>query len=94
VLVMPETHHEIVFFEGRVQGVGFRYTVLQVAKEYVVTGFVCNLVDSRVHLEAEGEREEVDAFVSAIEERMHGYIRKTERQSRRRPPEFSGFEIR
>jgi acylphosphatase len=92
---MSQVHHEAVFFSGHVQGVGFRYSVLQVAKEFDVTGFVRNLADGRVQLEAEGTAEDVAAFVAAIEERMHGYIRKTERSGgRSRAPEFSGFAIR
>ena len=91
---MSEVHHEAVYFTGRVLGVGFRYTALQVAKEFEVAGFVRNLPDGRVHLEAEGRATEVAAFVTALEERMHGYIRKTERSARVRPPEFSGFGIK
>ncbi len=91
---MPDVHHETVFFSGRVQGVGFRYQSLQVSKEFDVTGYVTNLPDGRVQLEAEGEAGEVAAFVAAIEERMHGYIRKRERQSDRRPAQFRGFAIR
>ena len=41
-----------VFFEGRVQGVGFRYSVRQLAKGYDVAGWVRNLPDGRVELEA------------------------------------------
>ena len=37
---------------------------------------------------------EVDAFVGAVEERMHGHIRKVERATARREPVFRGFEIR
>ena len=91
---MTEVHHETVFFSGRVQGVGFRYTTFQVAKEFDVTGFVLNMPDGRVHLEAEGNPDEVNAFVTALEERMHGYIRKTERRSARQEPQFKGFTIR
>ncbi|MFT3782163.1 MAG: acylphosphatase [Nibricoccus sp.] len=91
---MPDIHHETVFFSGRVQGVGFRYTALQVAKEFDVSGWVKNLTDGRVQLEAEGEPTTVKAFVTALEERMHGYIRKTERQSAKRAPQFVGFTIR
>ena len=90
---MAEVHHETVFFTGRVQGVGFRYSTVQVAKEFEVTGFVKNLADGRVQLEAEGARTEVDAFVKAVEERMHGFIRKTERAGRRRPGQVEGFQI-
>ena len=91
---MGDVHHETVFFSGRVQGVGFRYTTQQVAKEFEVTGFVANLTDGRVHLEAEGLASEIDAFVKAINERMHSYIRKIDRKSSRRPPEFKDFYIK
>lgn len=91
---MHEVQHEIVFFEGRVQGVGFRYTVLQLSKEFEASGFVSNLPDGRVHLELEGKKNEIEAFVNAIQDRMHGHIKKMERASRHRPPEFAGFVIR
>ena len=90
---MADVHHETVYFSGRVQGVGFRYTTLQVAKEFEVAGRVRNLADGRVHLEVEGRASEVTAFVTAVEERMHGYIRKTERQAVTRPAQLQGFEI-
>jgi len=90
---MSEVHHETVVFSGRVQGVGFRYTALQVAKEFEVSGWVKNLPDGRVQLEAEGTPDTVKAFLGAIEERLHGFIRKTERQAAKRPPQFSGFTI-
>ena len=91
---MPEVHHESVFYSGHVQGVGFRYSVLQVAKEFEVAGFVSNLADGRVQLEAEGAPREVAAFVDSVQEKLHGYIRKVERSSRRRPPQFAGFAIK
>lgn len=91
---MSEVHHESVYFSGHVQGVGFRYTVLQVAREYEVAGFVSNLADGRVHLEAEGGEAELGQFIQAVEDRMHGYIRKVERRGERRPPQFNGFAIR
>lgn len=91
---MTDVHYETVFFSGHVQGVGFRYTTLQVAKEFEVSGFVKNLPDGRVQVEVEGRAEELDAFVAAIEERMHGYLRKTERSAGQRERQFSGFAIR
>lgn len=91
---MTDVHYETVFFSGHVQGVGFRYTTLQVAKEFEVSGFVKNLPDGRVQVEAEGRAEELSAFVAAIEERMHGYLRKIERNAGQRERQFSGFAIR
>jgi acylphosphatase len=55
---------------------------------------VRNLADGRVQVEAEGEAAEVDAFVGAIGEKMHGFIRKAERSNAQRPAEFRGFTIR
>lgn len=91
---MRDVHHETVYFSGHVQGVGFRYSVLQVAKEFDVAGYVRNLADGRVQLEAEGAAADVGAFVDAINEKMHGYIRKTERSAEKRPAQFSGFTIK
>ena len=83
-----------VFYEGNVQGVGFRYSVLQVAREFDVAGFVTNLADGRVQLEVEGAQQDITTFVEAVQEKMHGYVRKVERSSRRRPAQFSGFVIK
>ena len=91
---MGDVHHETVFFTGHVQGVGFRYAVLQVAKEFEVAGHVRNLADGRVEVEAEGSEAEISAFVEAIQERMHGHVRKVERTSVRRAPRHAGFVIR
>jgi acylphosphatase len=91
---MADVHHETVFFGGRVQGVGFRYQVLQASKEFDVAGYVRNLPDGRVQLEVEGEPGEIEAFVAAISGRMHGYIRQQERSAARRTAEFQGFSIR
>jgi acylphosphatase len=91
---MGDVRHETVFFSGRVQGVGFRFATLQVAKEFDVAGFVANLPDGRVRLEVEGSVENVDAFVTAVETRMHGYVRSLERSGSQRVPQFVGFTIR
>ena len=91
---MPQVSHWEAFFTGRVQGVGFRYATMQVAKEFEVTGFVQNLPDGRVLLEAEGAEAELEAFLAAVEERMHGHIRQVERSVRQREAQFSEFSIR
>lgn len=91
---MADVHHESVYFTGHVQGVGFRYSVLQVAREYEVAGYVSNLLDGRVQLEAEGTADDVTAFVEAVQEKMHGYIRKVERSGAKRPAQFTGFVIK
>ena len=67
-------HRLTVWFTGRVQGVGFRATVLRLGREFDVTGRVRNLDDGRVELEAEGERKELENFRERIELEMRRYI--------------------
>ena len=55
-----------LFYAGRVQGVGFRYTVKQIAAGYEVTGWVRNLVDGRVEMLVRGEKDQVEDFLAAI----------------------------
>jgi acylphosphatase len=57
-----------VIFEGRVQGVGFRYTVKQLAMGFDVIGDVKNLPDGTVELNLMGEEDEVDEFIREIVE--------------------------
>lgn len=91
---MADVHHETVFFSGHVQGVGFRYSVLQLAKEFEVAGVVTNLADGRVQLDAEGRAAEIAAFIAAIHEKLYGYIRKTERSAAQHAAQYTGFSIR
>ncbi len=66
-----------VYYEGRVQGVGFRYTVKTLAHGFDVTGTVCNLADGRVELRVGGDKEEVESFLAAIRESvLAGHIQK------------------
>src|SRR5205085_1202625 len=65
------------YYSGRVQGVGFRYAVKTQANGFEVTGTVCNLPDGRVELNAEGTREELEAFLQAIRDSEVGrFIRQ------------------
>jgi acylphosphatase len=84
-----------VFYEGNVQGIGFRYAVKQIARGFDVTGFVRNLRDGRVELQASGEEEEVRSFLDAIaESELRAHIRKTTENSLPSDTSFSGFSIR
>ena len=83
-----------VLFSGRVQGIGFRYTVKQTALGYEVTGWVKNLADGRVELLVEGERGELEAFQEAIPEAgLRRFIRETQLEWSNGTGEFRGFEI-
>ncbi len=91
---MQPLSHVTIFYTGRVQGVGFRYSTLQVAKEFEVSGFVTNLADGRVQLAAQGRSSEVEGFLTQIAERMHGYIRKAERQTLPIDNSYKSFSIK
>ena len=66
-----------VHFAGHVQGVGFRYTTAHIARRHEVAGYVQNLPDGRVQMVCEGEPDEVDRFLEAIEDAMGRYIDDT-----------------
>lgn len=53
-------------YEGRVQGVGFRFTCVNLAQDFNVSGFVKNEFDGSVSLMAEGEEDQLMGFLSAI----------------------------
>lgn len=83
-----------IYYQGRVQGVGFRYTVRQIAAQYQVAGYVQNLPDGRVFLVAAGEPAELDRFLEEIETQLGRYI--TGQQVSQLPDSgrVKGFEIR
>ena len=83
-----------VYFSGRVQGVGFRYQTLHVAQGYDVAGYVRNLPDGRVEMEAEGDIKELEEFVRAVEKKMDGFIKSVDRNTGTREPIMKGFAIR
>ena len=55
-----------IIFYGQVQGVGFRYTAKYAAESYGVAGWVRNLYDGSVEMEAEGREADIDAMLSMI----------------------------
>jgi acylphosphatase len=63
-----------VYYSGRVQGVGFRYTAQRLASGYAVAGYVRNLPNGDVELLAEGEADQVDAFLKAVADSMARHI--------------------
>ena len=84
-----------VLYMGRVQGVGFRYTVREIACGYELAGYVRNLQYGRVELVAEGVEEEVRAFLEAVRASQLGsHIRNEDANWEQAAGEFRGFDIR
>lgn len=83
-----------IFYEGRVQGVGFRYTTRRLASGYEVCGWVRNLPDGRVELQVTGERDEVNAFLKEIREStLAGHITSEQTYPIEIDKPFKGFQI-
>ena len=56
--------HKNIVIQGWVQGVGFRYAARKIAFQFGITGFVRNLPDGSVYIEAEGSEEQVKEFIT------------------------------
>ena len=69
---MQEQVH--VYFSGRVQGVGFRFTARTLAARYQLSGWVRNLPDGRVELLAQGLSKDVIEFLNGLRSEFKGYI--------------------
>ena len=88
---MIRTH---VIYRGRVQGVGFRATAQHLAAGLHVSGFVRNLHDGSVELEAQGQPDEIQRLLDSIATHFGGNIRDVSTQPRElRAAEQPGFRI-
>lgn len=83
-----------VRFSGHVQGVGFRYTTQDIARQFDVGGYVRNLPDGEVELIVEGDEREIDRFVKSIENRMGSFIRSVRTSTMPSTGEFRDFTVR
>lgn len=92
-LVYMEKRVEVVY-KGRVQGVGFRFTVERLANQQGVTGFVRNMPDGTVELVVEGEEAALKDFLAGIRSEMERYIHGAAEHWMEAAGEFKGFEIR
>ena len=93
---MPATIDLQIFYAGRVQGVGFRYSVKKLASGYDIVGWVRNLSDGRVELQVSGEEVEVEKFLKAVaESQLRTHIKQVERFPQSASCERNiGFKIR
>jgi acylphosphatase len=55
--------HYNITITGRVQRIGYRFSTMQSAYRYGVHGFVKNLDDDKVYIEAEGEENNLQDFL-------------------------------
>lgn len=83
-----------IYYSGKVQGVGFRYIVKDLAEGFRITGWVKNLQDGRVEILAELEEDILKDFLKKIRGNFSGYIRDVEIDWKPATGEFSEFAIK
>jgi len=83
-----------VFIEGRVQGVGFRYFVVEKAEQLGLTGWVRNTSQGEVEALVEGHRQQVDLLMEQLRRGPHGALVLDVRiQWESATGEYTGFDI-
>lgn len=84
--------HAII--SGRVQGVGFRATTRTIARQIGVVGSAKNLPDGTVEIYAQGTQDQLDKFISSINEQFGSrYIRLIETDYFEPDSVKEGFDI-
>ena len=82
-----------IIFTGRVQGIGFRFTALNVANRYQLTGLVRNLPDGTVEVVAQGNPDDIDDCIRDIEKSFDGYVRETKVEDVPFNPQYKDFKL-
>lgn len=89
---MKERAHIIV--SGRVQGVFFRDHTQRWANSLGLTGWVKNLIDGRVEVLVEGEREKIDNLIDRINEGPpFAHVKNVQITWEKYKKDFSDFRI-
>ncbi len=90
----PITHRAHIFFSGRVQGIGFRYTAEEIALEIGLVGWVKNISDNRVELVCEGAEDQIKLLLEKIKQSFLGqHIKKIVCDWEKPTGEFKDFRV-
>lgn len=81
-----------IFFEGRVQGVGFRYRAYYIAEALGLTGWVQNCYDGRVEMEVQGSEKSIEKMIQQLNQQRYIWIENMEMKKMELQDE-SGFRI-
>ena len=91
---MDSESRAIIKIKGRVQGVGYRYAALLMARQLNLTGFVKNLPDESVYIEAQGRHEALDVFIEWCKTGPAHALVETVECSFHPVKEFADFKVR
>jgi acylphosphatase len=80
---------------GRVQGVSFRYFVVEQAEKLALNGWVRNKWDGSVEVTAEGTRQNLESLLQALREGPPmARVTDVDFEWREFTGEFNGFQVR
>jgi len=83
-----------VVVHGQVQGVGFRYSVLRMAQQREVAGWISNRADGAVEAVFEGDEAAVDGLVDLCRAGPRGAEVERVDVSEEEPEGLTGFSVR
>lgn len=83
-----------IYFFGRVQGVGFRYTCKTLAQRYPVSGWAKNLPNGSVEMIVEGDSSVIRNYVDDICHSTYGRVDDQQVSKSDATGEFANFQIR
>ena len=82
-----------IYYSGKVQGIGFRYTVQDIASLLKICGWVKNLNDSRVEVLAEAEEEILNSLLEQVNQHFSRYIKEVNVEWQPASGEFRDFQV-
>ncbi|MBN1870715.1 MAG: acylphosphatase [Candidatus Omnitrophica bacterium] len=82
-----------IIFSGRVQGVGFRFTVQRLALTLGLKGWVRNLPNGSVEVLVEGAKQRIEELCRKIEDDFQGYIQDKDIEFAPAEGKFDHFRI-
>ena len=81
-------------FYGKVQFVGFRYTARLLARELELSGWVSNLPDGSVLMEAQGETARLRKLLIRLKSQEHFHIQQVTIRILPMEPDERQFQVR
>jgi acylphosphatase len=82
-----------IVFSGRIQGIGFRFTALNIANRYELKGYVLNLPDGDVEMVIHGPAEMIDNCVRDLQDSFVGSISHIDIEEVTHDPKLTDFKI-
>lgn len=89
---MKKCYH--FYFSGIVQGVGFRFTAIELARRHRIKGWAANLADGRVELIAQGSEQDLELFLFELKGRFKAQISDYQKEESDYSDEYKSFQAR